>query len=69
MQVIAMPKVLISAMTLAGVDAEYAHVLRSAGPGLVIPCARFSSSRSRNAEMLEGNLRHAGRVGPYTRRS
>ena len=32
-----MPKVLISAMTLSGVEGEYAQVLRSAGFELVYP--------------------------------
>ena len=68
MQVIAMPKVLISAMTLAGVDAEYAHVLRAAGFELVYPARPIQLIESEMPEMLEGIYATLAGSEPYTRK-
>jgi phosphoglycerate dehydrogenase-like enzyme len=68
MQVFAMPKVLISAMTLSGVEAEYAEVLRSAGFELVYPPRPVQLVESEMAEMLEGIYATLAGSETYTRK-
>ncbi len=63
-----MPKVLISAMTLSGVEAEYAEVLRSAGFELIYPPRPVQLIESEMAEMLEGIYATLAGSEPYTRK-
>jgi phosphoglycerate dehydrogenase-like enzyme len=63
-----MPKVLISAMTLSGVEAEYADVLRSAGFELVYPPRPVQLVESEMVEMLDGVYATLAGSEPYTRK-
>ena len=63
-----MRKVLISAMTLSGVDGEYAQVLRAAGFELVYPARPVQLIESEMPEALEGIYATLAGSEPYTRK-
>jgi D-3-phosphoglycerate dehydrogenase len=63
-----MPKVLVSAMTLSGVHADYADVLRSAGFDLVFPPRPIQLVESEMVESLEGIYATLAGSEPYTRK-
>ncbi len=63
-----MPKVLVSAMTLSGVDGEYAKVLRSSGFDLVYPARPVQLIESEMPEALEGIYATLAGSEPYTRK-
>jgi phosphoglycerate dehydrogenase-like enzyme len=68
LQDLAMPKVLVSAMTLSGVQAEYADVLRSAGFELVFPPRPVQLVESEMVDMLDGVYATLAGSEPYTRK-
>jgi D-3-phosphoglycerate dehydrogenase / 2-oxoglutarate reductase len=63
-----MRKVLVSAMTLSGVEGEYAQVLRSAGFELIYPARPVQLVESEMPEALEGIYATLAGSEPYTRK-